>query len=256
MFDETLIESAGTKKTKGAWLTTAISTGLHVLLIAGVIAAGYYVKENPEVIERPIEAFMVAAAPPPPPPPPPPSASSAQVTPTQPRVEPETPREQFTQPTETPEEVPVVPSTSTDTAASDAGVVGGVEGGVEGGVVGGVVGGVIGGTIGGQLGGVLGGTGDRPVRVGGDVKPPVAITKVEPDYTELARKARVQGIVILEAIIDTNGNVTDVRVLKPLPMGLDQAAMDAVRKWKFRPGTLGGRPVPVIFNLTVNFRLQ
>jgi TonB family protein len=80
--------------------------------------------------------------------------------------------------------------------------------------------------------------------------------RAEPVYTELARKARVQGIVIIEAIIDRNGNVTDARVLKPLPMGLDQQALDAVRKWKFKPGTLNGQPVPVIYNLTVNFRLQ
>lgn len=256
MFDETLIESAGARKEKGAWLTQVISTGLHILLFAGVILAGYYVKENPEVIEKPIEAFMVAAAPPPPPPPPPPPASSAS-TPTRPRVEPTptTPREQFTAPTETPQEIPEV-DTPASTGESDAGVVGGQEGGVVGGVVGGVEGGVVGGTLGGQLGGVLGGTGDRPLRVGGDVKPPVAITKVEPEYTEIARKARIQGIVILEAIIDTQGNVTDVRVLKPLPMGLELAAMDAVKKWKFKPGMLGGRPVPVIFNLTINFRLQ
>ena len=61
---------------------------------------------------------------------------------------------------------------------------------------------------------------------------------------------------ILEAIIDTDGRVTDVRVLKPLPMGLDTSAMEAVKRWKFKPGSLNGRPVKVIFNLTVNFRLQ
>ena len=72
----------------------------------------------------------------------------------------------------------------------------------------------------------------------------------------VARKARIQGTVILEAVIDRNGNVTDVRTLKPLPMGLDIEAMNAVRKWRFKPGTLNGRPVPVIFILTVNFRLQ
>ena len=95
-----------------------------------------------------------------------------------------------------------------------------------------------------------------PVRVGGNVKPPVSIKRVEPVYTEIARKARIEGIVIIEAIIDRNGNVTDARVLKPLPMGLDQAALDAVKQWKFKPGTLGNQPVPVIYNLTVNFRLQ
>ena len=89
-----------------------------------------------------------------------------------------------------------------------------------------------------------------------DVKPPVAISRIDPQYTEVARKARVEGIVIIEAIIDRNGNVTDARVLKPLALGLDTAALDAVRRWKFTPGTLNGQPVPVIYNLTVNFRLQ
>jgi protein TonB len=115
---------------------------------------------------------------------------------------------------------------------------------------------VVGGVVGGQLGGQLGGTGDRPVRVGGDVQAPVAISRIEPTYTEVARKARIEGIVIIEAIIDRNGNVTDARVLKPLPLGLDAAALEAVKRWKFKPGTLNGQPVPVIYNLTVNFRLQ
>jgi protein TonB len=103
---------------------------------------------------------------------------------------------------------------------------------------------------------VLGGTGDKPVRVGGDVTAPIAISRIEPQYTEIARKARIEGVVIIEAIIDRNGNVTDARVLKPLPMGLSDAAVEAVKRWKFKPGQLNGQPVPVIFNLTVLFRLQ
>jgi periplasmic protein TonB len=62
--------------------------------------------------------------------------------------------------------------------------------------------------------------------------------------------------VIVEAIIDKDGKVTNVRVLKGLPMGLDQAAVDAVKNWRFRPATLNGRPVSVYYSLTVNFRLQ
>jgi len=107
-----------------------------------------------------------------------------------------------------------------------------------------------------ELGGEIGGTGDKPVRVGGDVSAPVSISRVDPQYTEIARKARIEGIVIIEAIIDREGCVTDARVLKPLPMGLDKQAIDAVRQWKFKPGMLNGQPVPVIYNLTVNFRLQ
>ncbi len=95
-----------------------------------------------------------------------------------------------------------------------------------------------------------------PIRVGGDVTRPEKISGPNPQYTEIARKARIQGVVIVEAIIDKGGNVTNVRVLKPLPMGLDQAAVDAVQKWKFKPATLNGKPVDVYYNLTVNFRLQ
>ena len=95
-----------------------------------------------------------------------------------------------------------------------------------------------------------------PIRVGGDVQPPTKLVAPPPQYTEIARKARIQGVVIVEAIIDKEGNVTNVKVLKGLPMGLDTAAADAVRKWKFKPATLNGKPVAVIYNLTVNFRLQ
>lgn len=95
-----------------------------------------------------------------------------------------------------------------------------------------------------------------PIRVGGDVKPPEKIHYPSPQYTEIARKARIQGVVIVEAIIDKAGKVTNVKVLKGLPMGLDQAAADAVSRWTFKPATLNGKPVAVIYNLTVNFQLQ
>ncbi len=97
---------------------------------------------------------------------------------------------------------------------------------------------------------------EGPIRVGGDVKPPEKLVAPSPQYTEIARKARIQGVVIVEAIIDKEGSVTNVKILKGLPMGLDSAAADAVQKWKFKPATLNGKPVAVIYNLTVNFRLQ
>lgn len=95
-----------------------------------------------------------------------------------------------------------------------------------------------------------------PIMVGGDVKPPEKINAPQPQYTEIARKARIQGVVIVQAIIDKLGNVTNVKVLKPLPMGLDQAAAEAIKSWKFKPATLNGKPVAVYYNLTVNFTLQ
>jgi protein TonB len=95
-----------------------------------------------------------------------------------------------------------------------------------------------------------------PIRVGGAVVAPVRIHDPRPLYTEVARKARIQGVVILQAVIDREGNVTEVTVLKPLPFGLSEAAVDAVRQWRFKPATLNGRPVTVYYNLTVNFSLQ
>ncbi|MGB6366868.1 MAG: TonB family protein, partial [Thermoanaerobaculia bacterium] len=88
---------------------------------------------------------------------------------------------------------------------------------------------------------------EGPIRVGGDVVPPEKINAPSPQYTEIARKARIQGVVIIEAIIDKQGIVTNVKILKGLPMGLDQAAADAVKKWKFKPATLNGKPVAVIY---------
>jgi TonB family protein len=95
-----------------------------------------------------------------------------------------------------------------------------------------------------------------PIQVGGDVKAPVKLAAPQPQYTEIARKARIQGIVIVQAIIDKQGNVTNVKILKSLPMGLAEAAADAIKKWKFKPATLNGKPVAVYYNLTVNFTLQ
>jgi TonB family protein len=97
---------------------------------------------------------------------------------------------------------------------------------------------------------------DGPILVGGDVKPPERVYAPQPTYTEIARKARIQGVVIVQAIIDREGNVTNVKVLKGLPMGLEEAAVEAMKQWKFKPATLNGRPVTVYYNLTVNFKLQ
>jgi TonB family protein len=96
----------------------------------------------------------------------------------------------------------------------------------------------------------------EPYRVGGEVTRPEKISGVPPLYTETARRARIMGVVIVEAIIDEQGNVTETKVLKGLPMGLDLAAVEAVETWKFKPATLAGRPVPVYFILTVNFQLD
>ena len=92
--------------------------------------------------------------------------------------------------------------------------------------------------------------------MGGEVDPPEKLFAPQPGYTEEARQARVQGVVILQAVIDVLGQVTNIKVLKGLPQGLADAAVMTVATWRFKPATLKGTPVPVYYNFTVNFSLQ
>ena len=94
-----------------------------------------------------------------------------------------------------------------------------------------------------------------PYRVGGEVTRPEKVSGANATYTEMARRARVMGVVILEVVIDEQGGVTEAKVLKGLPMGLDQQAVEAVKTWKFKPATRDGRPVPVYYVVTMNFQL-
>jgi protein TonB len=93
-----------------------------------------------------------------------------------------------------------------------------------------------------------------PIRPGGNVKPPDRISYVKPDYPPIAVSARVSGSVIIEAIIGTDGVVRDARVLRSIPL-LDDAALRAVRQWRYTPTTLNGVPVAVIMTVTVTFTL-
>jgi protein TonB len=95
-----------------------------------------------------------------------------------------------------------------------------------------------------------------PIRLTAAMTPPVAIVKVQPRYTETARRANIQGVVVVEAVVDEQGRVTDARVLRGLPMGLDRAAIEAIQQWKFRPAMMQDRPVKVYFTLTATFTLQ
>lgn len=93
------------------------------------------------------------------------------------------------------------------------------------------------------------------VRIGGNIRQPEKIYDVTPVYPDAARTAHVQGVVIVEALLDRQGNVEEVRVLRSIPM-LDQAAIDAVSHWKFTPVLLNGQPVPAIMTLTVDFTAE
>jgi protein TonB len=95
----------------------------------------------------------------------------------------------------------------------------------------------------------------RPVRLHTGMKAPVKTTHVAPLYPVVARQTHIEGVVILEAVLDDQGRVESVRVLRSIPM-LDQAAVDAVRQWRFTPALLNGQAVPVVMTVTVNFTLR
>ena len=91
--------------------------------------------------------------------------------------------------------------------------------------------------------------------VGVDIEAPRVIEKIEPRYTETARRAGVQGAVILDLVIDTAGRVESVTVLRGLPLGLTKSAVEAVEQWRFEPSVYNNHPVSVRYILTVHFHL-
>ena len=100
-----------------------------------------------------------------------------------------------------------------------------------------------------------GGIGGAVFRVGGGVTAPSLLHKVEPEYSEEARKAKYQGTVLLYVEVDTAGRAANIRVARSLGLGLDEKAIEAVKQWKFKPGYKDGKPVTVAATIEVNFRL-
>jgi periplasmic protein TonB len=237
LFEDLIDSGKGDHSTQQS-KTLPVSLALHILIAAVIVIVPLLSADQLPDPASAVKAFFVEpmAAPAPPPPPPPPAAR-----PQAPKVVPKPVVEnQFVAPVEVPEEIHPEESI-------DMGVEGGA-GGVEGGVPGGVLGGVVGGTG--------PGAGDEPLRVGGDVKAPVLLQKIEPSYPEAARKARMEGVVILEAIITAEGAVQDVKVLKSVNPLLDASAVRAVTQWKYKPATLNGRSVRVYLTVTVTFNLH
>ena len=232
-----------------------ISTAAHVVVVGVVLAIPilYVSAELPQVPD--MVAFVVSTAPSPPPPPPPPPAPAA--TPSKPKaIKPVPTASPRAAPVEAPREI--VEETPVDTGSAD-GVPGGVEGGVPGGVVGGVVGGLIS-----ELPPPPPPpppppspppVARAPVRIGGELKAPALVERVEPEYPPIAVRAQVQGVVILEAVVDLHGRVEDVRVLRSIPL-LDKAAIAAVRQWRYSPLLLNGTPERFVLTVTVSFSLS
>ena len=92
-------------------------------------------------------------------------------------------------------------------------------------------------------------------RVGNGVTAPALISKVEPEYSESARAAKIAGTVLLYIVVQPDGHASDIRVVRSLEPSLDQKAIEAVGRWRFRPGVKDGMPVPVQATIEVNFRL-
>ncbi len=139
----------------------------------------------------------------------------------------------------------------------EGGVTGGIQGGVSGGVKGGVEGGVTGGIQGGVAGGVKGGVGDDALEPTEGMVLPKLVSKIEPAYPKDALAARAVGHVVVKAVVEKDGSVTGVEVVRHVDgwPSFDKAAVDAVSKWKYTPGTKDGQVVRVILHIRVDFRM-
>lgn len=237
MFEDSLVESSGRLSTRRP-VTTLLSFGLQIFLIGILILIPLIYTEA--LPKQQLMTFLVAPPPPPPPPPP------AQVIKVQ-KIETELDSGVLRQPTKIPEKVKILKEEE-QPAQSTAGILGGVPGGVPGGAAGGVIGGIIGST---QMPRV---TAPQRVRVSQGVTEGLLTRKVQPAYPPLAKTARIQGDVVLNALISKNGNIENLRVMSGHPM-LVTSALDAVKQWKYKPYILNGEPVEVETTITVKFTL-
>jgi protein TonB len=195
--------------------------------------------------------FLVA--PPPPPPPPPPAAEVQRVVR---QVQTDMLNTgQLRMPSRIPRRVQMIrEEDAPPPMPSVGGVVGGVPGGIPGGQLGGVIGGIVSATSNAAIPKFVPVTPQR-VRISQGVTRGLLIQKVEPQYPPLARAARVQGDVVLSAVIDTNGQITNLQLVSGHPM-LVPAAIAAVKQWRYKPYLLNGQPVEVETTITVIFSLS
>jgi periplasmic protein TonB len=242
-----LLETGTTKAVRRSPLEWLAATGVHIVIIAALIIIPLYTTGTIQL--RNYEDIPLAAPPAAPPPPPP--AAGRAVTP---HITSKRPNLTYTLGKVTvPTSVPKTISVDNSAAEPDLG-----------GVVGGVPGGVPGGQLGGSLGGITGGTGTsvpppppraaarRIVRVGSNLKGPRQLYSVQPDYPILAKQERISGAVVINAVIDEQGNVVQAHAVSGHPL-LIPAALKAVLQWKYEPTLLNGTPVAVEMELTVHF---
>ena len=243
MFEDSLIESGNWFKTKRL-STTILSFALQVGLICVLILIPLiYTDALPKTQ---LMTFLVAP-PPPPPPPPPPAAAAVKVV----KMQSEVINGQLRTPTKIPNKIQMIKEEEAPPDLGGGGVPGGVPGGIPGGSAGGVIGGILSST---QVAVPKVATPMR-VRVSSGVSTGLLIKKVTPTYPQLAKQARIQGQVVLQAEISKEGTIQNLQLISGHPM-LAPAAIEAVRQWRYKPYLLNGEPVAVETQVVVNFSLS
>jgi periplasmic protein TonB len=240
MFEDSLIESGNKLKTNRL-ATTMLSVFLQVGLICILILIPLiYTDALPKAN---LMTFLVA--PPPPPPPPPPPAAAPKVV----KVQSEVINGQLRTPTKIPDKVQMIKEEETP---PDMG--GGVPGGVPGGIPGGSAGGVMGGILSAGHVDIPKVAAPQRIRVSSGVSTGLLIKKVQPNYPPLAKQARIQGHVLLQAEISKDGTIQNLQLISGHPM-LAPAAIEAVKQWRYKPYLLNGEPVAVETQVDVIFSL-
>lgn len=245
MFEDSLIESSGRKKRGRRLGTTVVAWIIQVFVVCVLILVPLIYTEA--LPKQQLMTFLVA--PPPPPPPPPPPAATPVVRAV--KAVSEIVDGSLRTPTKIPEKVAMIKE---EDAPPPSMGTGGVVGGVPGGVPGGQIGGVIGGIVSSTPVAVPKVAAPQRVRVSAGVQEGMLVHKVQPVYPPLARQARIYGQVVLQAVISKAGTIENLHLVSGHPM-LTQAAMDAVKQWRYRPYILNGEPVEVETQVTVNFTL-
>jgi periplasmic protein TonB len=243
MFEDSLLESGGRLKTRRG-RTTTFAIFLEILAIGVMVLMPLIFTEA--LPKQQLMTFLVA--PPPPPPPPPPAAAPVHVVK---QIQTDIVNGALRTPTKIPQKIQMIKEDEAPPAMASAGVVGGVPGGIPGGQMGGVIGGIISST---PVAVPKVATPQR-VRVSQGVSQGLLIRKVNPTYPPLARQARIQGTVILRAVISKDGSIENLQLVSGHPM-LAPAAIEAVRQWRYKPYLLNGEPVEVDTEVQVNFTLS
>jgi protein TonB len=244
MFEDSLIESGGKLKTKRGSMSV-ISFSFQILLVCFAVL---YPLIFTEALPKGQMMFLLVAPPPPPPPPPPAAAMVQHVR----VVQTDIVNGELRTPTKIPQKIKMIQEDEAPPAMASSGVVGGVPGGVPGGSMNGVIGGLISATNSTAM--VPKMAAPTRVRVSSGVSTGLLIRKVPPTYPPLARQARIQGVVILQAQISKTGDIQNLQLISGHPM-LAPAAIEAVKQWKYKPYLLNGEPVEVDTQVQVNFTL-